>query len=374
MERKTNTVIKLRCFGCGAIIQNENPRLTGFLPRSVLDNETPLCQRCYRLQHYGEDYVDENFSHEFNKVMLEAKKNKALIIYVVDLFAFESSIVPSLFDTIKDNPLIVIGNKKDVLPKTVDDSKLENFIRDELKTYGLDPMKVIISSAYKNMHMDEIIEAIKEHRDNKSVYFVGASSVGKSSIINNFLKAYKNETKTFISTSPYPGTTLDVIKVPLVGKTFIYDTPGILVDSAIFAHVDRNAMKYIFPRREIEPRTYQINDKQSIFVGGLARFDYIKGNKTGFTFYVSNECDLHRTKLEKADATFESLIRTKEILPIANSVKTINDLEKHEFVLPDYPVDILISGLCWVRVNEKNACVNVLAPKGVSVSMRKCKI
>ena len=65
MERRTNTEIKLRCFGCGAIIQNENPRMTGFLPRSVLENETPLCQRCYRLQHYGEDVPNENFSREY---------------------------------------------------------------------------------------------------------------------------------------------------------------------------------------------------------------------------------------------------------------------------------------------------------------------
>lgn len=374
MERRTDTTIQLRCFGCGAIIQNENPRLTGFLPRAVIEGETPLCQRCYRLQHYGEDVPNENFSTEYRKVMQEAKKNNCLLVYVVDLFAFESSLVQPLFEYLKDAPLIVIGNKRDVMPKAVDDKKLIKFINDKLSEYGIKPIETIISSAYKNVHIDEIISAINKYRNGKSVYFVGASSVGKSSLINAFLKAYKNETKTFISTSPYPGTTLDVIKVPLDNKALFYDTPGILNDTAIFAHIDRNAMKYVYPRREIQPRTFQVNDKQSILIGGIARFDYVEGKKTGFTFFVSNECDLLRTKLEKADTTFSSLIEKKDILPVTSSIKSVNDLEKHEFVLPATPVDIMISGLCWVKCNAANGKVNVYAPKGVVVTMRNCKI
>lgn len=374
MERKTDTIIKLRCFGCGAIIQNENPRMTGFLPRAILENETPLCQRCYRLQHYGEDVPNENFSTEYRKVMDEAKKHKCLLVYVVDLFAFESSIVLSLFDYLKTNPLIVIANKKDVLPHNVDEKKLINFVEEKLGEYDIKPIKTIISSAYKNVHIDDIISTINTHRNSKSVYFVGASSVGKSSLINSFLKAYKNETKTFISTSPYPGTTLDVIKVPLDNKSYFYDTPGILVDNAIFAHIDRNAMKYIYPRREIQPRTYQINDKQSILIGGIARFDYIKGNKTGFTFFISNDCDLHRCKLEKADETFSSLIDRKDILPVTSGIKTIDDLEKHDFILPSSPVDIMISGLCWIKCNCEGANISIYAPKGVAVTIRNCKI
>lgn len=374
MERRTDTVIQLRCFGCGALIQNENPRMTGFLPRSVLENETPLCQRCYRLQHYGEDVPNENFSREYRKVMDEARKNKCLLVYVVDLFAFESSLVFSVFDYLKENPLVVIGNKKDVLPKAVDDQKLVKFIEDKLGEYDIKPLKTIISSAYKNVNIDEIIKTINSLRNGKSVYFVGASSVGKSSLINSFLKAYKNETKTFISTSPYPGTTLDVIKVPLDDKSFFYDTPGILVENAIFAHIDRNAMKYIYPRNEIKPRTFQINDGQSILVGGIARFDYVKGKKAGFTFFVSNDCDLHRCKIEKADEVFTSLIMHKDIMPITSSISSVNDLEKHELVLPSGAVDILISGLCWVKCNAEGGIINVYAPKGVHVSMRECKI
>ena len=78
MENKTNTRVVLRCFGCGAVIQNTNPALTGFLPRQI-SSETPLCQRCYRLQHYGEDVPNPNFSRiiwifEFLSVITDKNK------------------------------------------------------------------------------------------------------------------------------------------------------------------------------------------------------------------------------------------------------------------------------------------------------------
>lgn len=374
MENKTVTSVQLRCFGCGAIIQNTNPNLTGFLPRRIVEGETPLCQRCYRLQHYGEDVPDPNFSSEYRKVMDEARRNNCLIVYVVDLFAFESSLILSAFDYMKACPLLVIANKRDVLPRNVDDKKLVRFVEEKLKEYDLVPLKTIISSAYKNLNIEEIIKEINRLRNGKSVYFVGASSVGKSSLINSFLKTYKNETKTFISTSPYPGTTLDVIRVPLDDKTFFFDTPGILIDTSIFAHIDRNAMKYVIPRREIMPRTYQINDQQSILIGGLARIDFVKGKKTSFTFYLSNECDVNRCKLEKADETFNSLIFSKSTKPLTPQVRNVSDLEKHEFVLPSDPVDILISGLLWAKCQSEGALINVYAPKGVAVSIRSCKI
>jgi hypothetical protein len=33
----------------------------------------------------------------------------------------------------------------------------------------------------------------------------------------------------------------------------------------------------VIPRREVKPKIYQLNDRQTIFVDGVARFDYIKG-------------------------------------------------------------------------------------------------
>lgn len=366
--------IKLTCFGCGCELQNFNPSLTGYTPKPINKNGAVLCQRCYRLQHYGETRDEVVALPNYKEIFSKSMKKNNLIVYVVDLFAFESSVVHEIHPFIKENPLIVVANKRDVLPKSVSDDKLKEFVFNRLKEEGINPKEVLIASAYKNYNIDEIIECLEKNRSGKDVYIIGASSVGKSSLINALLKVYKNETKNLISTSPYPGTTVSTITVPLDSKTKLCDTPGIVVSSSIFAAVDQKAMKYIIPRNEIKPRTFQIGAKQSLLIGGLCRFDFISGKKTGFTVYCSNDVQIERTKLDKANKTFESLIASEKIKPISANCTKMEQLERHTFLLPQKRVDIYISGYAWVNMEGKGQEIEVWAPSGVDVVLRDCKI
>ena len=55
---------KIKCIGCGAVIQTEKKELEGFIPASALekaDQDADIyCQRCFRLRHYNDlmDIVD----------------------------------------------------------------------------------------------------------------------------------------------------------------------------------------------------------------------------------------------------------------------------------------------------------------------------
>jgi ribosome biogenesis GTPase YqeH len=365
------------CFGCGVPLQNENPGATGYVPKMLGENgqEHYLCQRCYRLQHYGETREEEVALPDYKEIFSNAIKKKCLIIYVVDLFAFECSIIKDLSPFIKDNPILVVANKRDIMPKSIDDDKLRQFVYARFKLEGIDIEDVIVSSAYKNYNIEEIIEAMKALKNGKDIYIVGASSVGKSSLINVLLKNIKNETRDLITTSPYPGTTVATITIPLDNKSKIYDTPGMVSRDSVFAAFDKSVLKYTIPRTEIKPITFQLNDKQSIFIGGVSRFDFVEGKKTGFTFYASSNVELHRTKLEKADAIFEKLISTGKIKPVSAALKGPQDFVRHEMNLPnDKKVDIVISGLAWISVKGTGQKVSVLAPAGVSVTIRDPKI
>ena len=44
------------------------------------------------------------------------------------------------------------------------------------------------------------------------------------------------------------------------------------------------------------------------FFGGVARFDFIQGERSSFIAYVANDVVLHRTKLEKADAFIKNML------------------------------------------------------------------
>ena len=91
-----------------------------------------------------------------------------------------------------------------------------------------------------NYKFDKFNETLNRLREGKDVYFIGVSQVGKSSIINAFLKNYQNKTDKFITTSIYPGTTIDVIQIPVDNDSYFYDTPGIFHSRCIINNVERN--------------------------------------------------------------------------------------------------------------------------------------
>ena len=177
----------IRCFGCGCELQNTDPLQTGYTPKILDGDGTVLCQRCYRLTHYGENRDDSIAEPDYANIFKNINARKNLILYALDLFNFESSIIRVVHPYIKDNPILIVANKRDILPKAIDDDKLKEFIYQRLKQEGIEPKGIIVTSAYKNYNFDEIYEAARVLSNKKDIYIIGASSVGKSSIINTFL-------------------------------------------------------------------------------------------------------------------------------------------------------------------------------------------
>ena len=364
----------IRCFGCGCELQNHDPLQTGYTPKILDGDGTVLCQRCYRLQHYGENKDDFIAEPDYANIFKNINARKNLILYALDLFNFESSIIRVVHPYIKDNPILVVANKRDILPKAIDDDKLKEFIYQRLKQEGIEPQGIIVTSAYKNYNFDEIFEAGRALSNKKDIYIIGASSVGKSSIINTFLKNYKNASRNVITTSPYPGTTLKVIKVPVTDTSSIYDTPGILLEDSIFAHIDRKLIKYVMPRKEIKPRVYQLMNKQSLLIENIAKIDFIEGERSNFTVFLSNDINITRSKLENSEKVFNNMIQNKQFKLIDRNIKQLSDLKCHEYTLPQEDVDIVISGLLWVKVKGKGQKICVHTHDGVAVHVRSCKI
>lgn len=55
---------------------------------------------------------------------------------------------------------------------------------------------------------------------------MGCANTGKSTFINNLIREYRLDRKMRLLTSPIPGTTLNIITVPLPNGVKVYDTPG----------------------------------------------------------------------------------------------------------------------------------------------------
>lgn len=109
--------------------------------------------------------------------------------------------------------------------------------------------------------MQEVVEAIEEYRNGQDVYVVGCTNVGKSTFINRIIKQATGEGEV-ITTSHFPGTTLDMIGIPLDDGSALFDTPGIINHHQMAHHIDSSELKYIMPKKKLNQKcTNKMKDK-----------------------------------------------------------------------------------------------------------------
>ena len=366
---------ELFCIGCGAAIQTTDKTQAGFTPSSALEKglETGqvYCQRCFRLRHYNE-ISDVNISDDdFIKPLHEVGESDALVVNVIDIFDFNGSVIPGLSRFVSGNDVLLVGNKKDILPKSVKDGKVTQWLTERAHEVGLRPVDVVLTSAQNKQAIKELMDKIESHRKGRDVYVVGVTNVGKSTLINAIIQEITGD-KDIITTSRFPGTTLDKIEIPLDDGSYLFDTPGIIHRHQMAHYLTAKNLKYISPKKEIKPKTYQLNPEQTLFLAGLGRFDFISGERQGFTAFFENTLDLHRTKLAGADEFYQKHAGTLLVPPSSQELANFPKLVRHEFSIKE-KTDIVFSGLGWIRVNEK-AKIAAWAPKGVDVVIRKAII
>ncbi len=64
---------------------------------------------------------------DFLRLLHEVGDSNALVVNVVDIFDFNGSVIPGLPRFVAGNDVLLVGNKKDILPKSVKTWILEKF-------------------------------------------------------------------------------------------------------------------------------------------------------------------------------------------------------------------------------------------------------
>ncbi|WP_125683282.1 ribosome biogenesis GTPase YqeH [Levilactobacillus yonginensis] len=365
----------LHCIGCGAEIQTTDKTAPGYTPQSALDKglekEEVYCQRCFRLRHYNEIVPVGLTDDDFLNLLTQIQDANALIVYVVDIFDFNGSVIPGLHRFVGSNPILLVGNKEDLLPRSLKRSKLQDWLRQRANEQGLRPIDVTLLSAKTNQSVDGLLQLINKYRGDRDVYVVGVTNVGKSTLINQIIRQ-NTGVKDLITTSRFPGTTLDKIELPLDDDHVLVDTPGIIQNQQMAHFIDGKDLKIVTPQKPVKPKNYQLNEQQTLFLGGVARFDYTKGPKTGFTAYFENNLYLHRTKLENADDFYERQLGQLLTPPRAENMDDFPPLVPHEFKTT-MKSDLVFEGLGWITV-PADAHVTGWAPAGVGVLLRRAMI
>lgn len=280
-----------KCKGCGILLQDKDIKLPGY----TVNLEQDYCQRCFRLTHYGDvDKLEEETIDNTKIIDIYNEYSKELFVLIID--SFDALILDNddLLDIFKDKKLLIVINKIDLLPRSVKDDKLEDLFKNVLNK--CDTSNVIgCLLTYKNDQTfnDLFFETLDELKVNKCV-FVGRVNAGKTTIINILLNS------SDLTVSTYPGTTVNENIIEYDNYTFI-DTPGLIDENSFINKLDKKLLKYLVPNKCVKPQIYQLYEPQSYLIEGLIRIDIIPKKESSISFFIKNELEPHRTKMENAD-------------------------------------------------------------------------
>ncbi|XP_003224714.1 nitric oxide-associated protein 1 [Anolis carolinensis] len=230
------------CPGCGAELHCRDPALPGYLPsekyRSLKEEEAEeetVCQRCWLLVHHRQALKVEVSREEFHGLVGAALKapprhnRPPLVLLLADLLDLpESLLSPDLPGLLGDQAhLLVLGNKADLLPGDSPDylRRLRGSLRQACAQAGLRAEEVHLISAKTGFGLEELITRLQRSwKFNGDVYLVGATNTGKSTLFNallhsDYCKSRASQAIHRATISPWPGTTLNLLKFPIINPT-----------------------------------------------------------------------------------------------------------------------------------------------------------
>lgn len=369
-----------KCIGCGVKLQSIDENQAGYVKEIVLieNGDDVYCKRCHDIIHRNKKYdVVEDVDGYYEKIK-NIKDTKSLILLLVDIFDINNGFIPKLSEYVGRNEVLVLVNKCDIIPKSIKMHKIEEYTRTVAKRQNLNIIGVMMISSKNNKDIIKVVEKVRKlkyrYKTKHKVgfndcYVMGCASVGKSTFINGVIKEYL-EGKNFITTSAQYHTTVDIIKIPLDSNSYIIDTPGIVSKKSFGNYLSYESMQDLRPTTYIKPKTYQLNNDQTIFLGSLCRIEFCEGENISASFYVSNNLYIHRTKTIKADELL-NLQKNKLLVPPYTKEESdlLSDICVHEYFVKnkDDEKDLLIPNVGFVHLSGDNLKVKVYTDKKIKL-------
>jgi len=366
------------------------------------------CERCYRLQHYhrtGEPVTGgfyrmeggREWQHEaevVEKVVRRMRKG-SIVLKIVDITDFESSLVPELFDACRQRqfPVILVVNKVDALPQTLRDKALDRLKvwvrRMSRQARNTSAGDIVLVSAKSGFGFQQLEERLRHHLDPddpKWIYTVGRTNSGKSTFVNRFLWfiGYNHQglvqhkrTVGGVTRAPIPGTTLHFMSFALPKGFRLVDTPGVPSRAQMTSKLSEGIDLYgVAFTKKTAPITYAMHTGRSLLIGAMARIDQVQGAITFATLFFNPEVTLHICRTQRAEALLDKKASTFFFPPHnREDYDRLQPLVRHRVEVIGSSDrawdDIVIAGLGWVAISGYGTkLLDVWVPKGVRVFRR----
>ncbi len=346
------------CRGCGVRLQYTDRTLPGYTPKEG----SAYCQRCFRLIHYDDLTVSMREGIDPETVLKGIEELDAVIVWVVDLFDFETGMIPGFGKRLTGRDIILVCTKRDLLPADMNDERTARFVFARLKEYGVKVKRLIFSGRGDREAFGEVKNAVREIAGERKAAVIGRANAGKSTLLNGLLGS------DVLTSSRYPGTTLEFNELEIDGMKWI-DTPGIETPGSLAMYVEEKDLKDILPARAVKPVIFQLHNDQCFSIGGLAQVYFHDCDGATAVFYLSDRLSIHRTKAENGDKVWEKHLG-EDFVP----VPVRQDYVKRTARKHETKEDIVIDGLGWVCMSGHVGSVTVRVPRGVDVTFRKAML
>ncbi|NXU58601.1 NOA1 protein, partial [Turnix velox] len=288
---------EVNCSGCGAELQCRDSSAPGFLPavkyRSLsegpagLQDADAVCQRCWLLSHYGQALSLQLPPEEHRRVVSAALRRPPrhgrgpLLLYILDLLELPDPVLPQLPGLLSpDVPaagVLVLGNKVDLLPADAPGhlGRLRRRLEAACAQAGLRGTPLVdvrLVSAKTGFGLEGLINRLQHSwKCTGDVYLLGATNSGKSTLFNSLLfsdycKSRAPDIVGRATVSPWPGTTLSLLKFPIINPT----------SDRIFRRQERL-------REEAEKTEDELSSEERKYLNQLKKQGYLVG-EVGRTF------------------------------------------------------------------------------------------
>ncbi|MCI1244961.1 MAG: hypothetical protein LKG11_03335 [Bacilli bacterium] len=375
-----------RCYSCGAILQSGRKDKEGYIDPELLTHplsEVLFCSRCYSEAHFNLLPLEPKVSADFLLMLDDAAASDALIVYVVDVISFESSFSRAIAERIKSLRILVLANKRDLMPKETKDEDIEEYVAHRFRVASLPVEKnqVITVSLTTLANVQGVAQRIESERKGHDVYIIGPNGSGKSLFFTAFLRNYLNASNHNITTSVYPGTSLRLMQIPLDNSSFLYDTPGTSIKNAVVGVVEPECARQIIPTTPLKERKFAMRKGGALFIGGLAHIELIdpglaKDGEVGIRAYFGDGVSLRKIAAPGDIAeSFRKRLEKGGLAPTTHLIRDQRDFDVFDFkVEEEGSRDLGIAGLGWINFKGAKETFRVYVPKGVSVYGSRCKV
>ncbi len=350
------------CQGCGAKIQSTEANQFGYVPEHLIKQDSILCQRCFRINHYGRDEVGPVTASDSLESIRAGVEWSTGVCLVVDLLDFEAGLPAELLGLVRGRDLIIALNKADLIPDQTPLREVENWAKRRLDYYGLPKVKAVVVSAANGYGFPVLADSLE--RLGQNVLFVGITNVGKSSVLQRLLQMRiggGKGTKIKPTISPYPGTTVSVSRWHCPGGLILADSPGYVPKGRISDLVSPEVSVQIIPHQSLTSHLYPAREGDIVYIKGLGAVEVVSRSGEGLLIgFTGSGVRWQRSSIKHLDKWLEK----------GDQQAQIKVWEEHAFAL-NPGEDLIISGLGWVSARKAKYKLSVHVPTGTQVTTRQ---